>query len=392
MEFELWWLLALPLFFVLGWLAARIDIRHVMRESRKVPKLYMAGLKALLNGQQDLAVQAFEDAARADVDNLELHFVLGSLFRRRGDLDRAVHIHETLARREDLGEALRLRARLALGEDYLQAGLLDRAEAVYTELAEIPETADEANQRLLQIYEQERDWEKSIQAALAFPHQNSLQWCKNVANFHCELAARALVEQRYPQARQHLQEAMAVNRQSVRASVLLGDLEVAEGQDQAAIDAWKRIESQNAAYLSLVADKIIAAYQRLQQEEQGVALLKAWLELYPSLDLLSVVFEAELQKNGVQAAYDLARDQLQRHPTVLGLDKLLQAAALRAEPERRPDIEMVRGLIQAHTRRVARYRCDCCGFKARQFYWRCPACGGWESYPPKRTEEFDLEP
>jgi len=134
------------------------------------------------------------------------------------------------------------------------------------------------------------------------------------------------------------------------------------------------------------------AYRRLGELEQGMQLLRSYLEQYASLDLLDALFQWELQKEGPAAAYQLVRDELRRNPTLLGLDKLLEAALLTAPIEQRTDIELVKGLVHGHTRRVARYRCDACGFKARQFYWRCPACGGWETYPPKRTEEFDLTP
>jgi len=141
-----------------------------------------------------------------------------------------------------------------------------------------------------------------------------------------------------------------------------------------------------------VAERVMDAYRRLGEVEHGLQLLQAWLEHHPSLDLLDEVFQWELEKAGPRAAYELVREELRRNPTLLGLDKLLEAALLTAPPEQRNDIDLVKQLIHGHTRRVARYRCDTCGFKARQFYWRCPACGGWETYPPRRTEEFDLTP
>jgi lipopolysaccharide biosynthesis regulator YciM len=134
------------------------------------------------------------------------------------------------------------------------------------------------------------------------------------------------------------------------------------------------------------------AYGRLGRIEQGHQLLRAWLDKHASLDLLDELFRWELERNGARAAYGMVREELRRNPTLLGLEKLLQAGQLTAPPAMRADIELVRQLIHGHTRKVARYRCDACGFKARQFQWRCPACGGWETYPPRRTEEFDLTP
>lgn len=391
METEFWWLLALPLFFGLGWLAARIDIRQVVRESRALPRSYLNGLNFLLNEQQDKAIDAFIEAVKIDPQTIELHFALGSLFRRRGETDRAIRMHQNLVDREDLSDPQRLEAVAALGQDYLKAGLLDRAEVMFQNLRGTIHN-DAAIGHLLEIYQQEKDWAKAIEVAKAMPDHESVHWRKEVSNFYCELATAALADSRNDAARQYLDDALAINRRCVRASLITGQLLVAEGQDEAAIEAWKRVESQDPLYLSLVAEDLMAAFGRLGRHEQGQTLLRSWLARHPSLDLLDEVFRWELERQGPKAAYDLVREELRRNPTLLGLEKLLEAAAFSAPPEQRADVELVRQLIHGHTRRVARYHCAACGFKARQFQWRCPACGGWETYPPKRSEEFDLVP
>ncbi|GLT23001.1 MULTISPECIES: lipopolysaccharide assembly protein LapB [Zoogloea] len=390
MEFELWWLLAFPLFFALGWLAARIDIKHLVRESRALPRTYLTGLNFLLNEQPDKAIDAFIEAVKIDNQTVELHFALGSLFRRRGETDRAIRMHQNLVDRDDLSDEQRQQALSELGLDFLKAGLLDRAEAIFVKLRGT-RLNDFALKNLLDIYQQEKDWRKAIEIAEALPHEGVL-WEKEVSNFHCELASADIANSRFDEGLASLGRALEMNRKSVRASMLLGDLHAARGDDAAALEAWKKIESQNPVYLALVAERLMDAYRRLGQLEQGMQLLRSFLDQYPSLDLLDALFQWELQKEGPQAAYQLVRDELRRNPTLLGLDKLLEAALLTAPVEQRTDIELVKGLVHGHTRRVARYRCDACGFKARQFYWRCPACGGWETYPPKRTEEFDLSP
>ncbi|WP_326527020.1 lipopolysaccharide assembly protein LapB [Dokdonella sp.] len=390
MEFELWWLLAFPLFFVLGWLAARIDIKHLVKESRALPRTYLTGLNFLLNEQPDKAIDAFIEAVKIDNQTVELHFALGSLFRRRGETDRAIRMHQNLVDRNDLSDEQRQHALSELGLDFLKAGLLDRAEAVFLKLRDT-RLNDFALKNLLDIYQQEKDWRKAIEIAEALPHEGVL-WEKEVSNFHCELASADIANSRFDDALGSITRALEMNRKSVRASMLLGDLHAARGDDQGALDAWKRVESQNPVYLALVAERLMDAYRRLGQLEQGMQLLRSYLEQYASLDLLDALFQWELQKEGPQAAYQLVRDELRRNPTLLGLDKLLEAALLTAPVAQRNDIELVKGLVHGHTRRVARYRCDACGFKARQFYWRCPACGGWETYPPRRTEEFDLSP
>jgi lipopolysaccharide biosynthesis regulator YciM len=156
-----------------------------------------------------------------------------------------------------------------------------------------------------------------------------------------------------------------------------------------AIEAWQRIEQQDPAYLALVAQRLLETYRKLERRTEGIALLRGYLERYPSLDLLDVVYQLVLESEGTEAAYRLVRAELQRNPTLLGLEKLMSARLPLATPEVRPDVELAKTIIQGYTKRLSRYRCDNCGFKARQFYWRCPACGGWETYPPRRSEEFD---
>ncbi|HNH36455.1 MAG TPA: lipopolysaccharide assembly protein LapB [Rhodocyclaceae bacterium] len=391
MGIELWWLLALPAFFVMGWVAARIDIRHVIRESRALPRSYFKGLNFLLNEQPDKAIEAFLEAAKVDPETVELHFALGSLFRRRGETDRAIRMHQNLVDRDGLSENQRLHALSELGQDYLKAGLLDRAEEIFLKLRGTAYD-EEALKCLLEIYQQEKEWGKAISIAEAMPDHADHLWRRKMAQFYCELASGEILHDRGAEARRLLDEALGNHRKCVRAAILQGDLAWNSGDAEAAIESWKRVEGQDPVYLALVAAKLMEAHRKVGRADQGALLLRGYLERHPSLDLLDAVFQAELDSGGPEAAYKLVRDELRRNPTLLGLDKLLEAQILVAPVERRADLELIRNLIHGHTRRVARYRCNECGFKARQFYWRCPACGGWEPFPPKRTEEFDLAP
>jgi len=361
-------------------------------ESRALAALlFFAGLNFLLAEQPDKAIEAFIEATKVDPQTIELHFALGALFRRRGEVDRAIRMHRSLVERDDLKEEQRLQALSELGQDYLKAGLLDRAEELFVRLRGTSRD-EEALHYLLEIYQQEKEWRKAIDIAEHLPDHASHLWQKQIANFYCELAASEINNSRFDEAAEWLERAVAVHRKSVRASLLSGDLHAGRQNWEAAIEAWKRVEQQDPVYLALVAGRLMEAHQRLGRAEQGVTLLRGYLEHYASLDLIDIVFQAVLERDGPEAAHRLVRDELRRNPTLLGLDKLLEAQLLVTPPSSRPDLELMKNLIHAHTRRVARYRCENCGFKARQFYWRCPACGGWETYPPKRTEEFDLAP
>jgi lipopolysaccharide assembly protein B len=390
MEFEYWWLVGFPLFFGLGWLAARIDIRHLVRESRSMPASYFKGLNFLLNEQPDKAIEAFIEVVKVDPETIELHFALGSLFRRRGEYDRAIRMHQNLLERADLSKEQKQVALAELGEDYLKAGILDRAEEVFKELEK---SSPGAKSSLLQIYEAEKDWMRAVEMARSLGSGASEPRARDIAQYLCELAASEAAQSRPDAARGHLEAALEANRQCVRASLLLGDLERNGGDLEKAVAHWKRIESQDPAYLALVAQRLLEAYRELGRAEEGLRLLAGYLERYPSLDLLDTVFQQTLDTLGHEAAYKLVRDELRRNPTLLGLDRLLEAQIIAAaDADRRRDLELIRNLVHSHTRRLARYRCENCGFKARQFHWRCPACAGWETYPPRRTEEFDLTP
>ena len=389
MEIEYWWLLALPLFFGLGWFAARVDIKQLLSESRMLPLSYFKGLNFLLNEQPDKAIEAFIEVVKVDPQTIELHFALGGLFRRRGEVERAIRMHQNLVERPDLAAEQKLTALYELAQDYFKAGLLDRAEELFLKL-EGTTYAEQALRLLLEIYEQEKDWNKAIEIAGKLETVTGRSHQKEIANFRCELALNELMHSRPEAARPHLAQALAHHRLCVRANLLLGDLEIAAKHPQAAIEAWMRIETQNPQYLALVAERIFNAYKQMGKLEEGVNLLRGYLAKYPSLDLLNVVFQGMLESQGTEPAYRLARDELRRMPTLLGLDKLLEAQMLEAPPDRRRDLELVKELVNQHTRSLAMYKCDVCGFRARQYYWHCPGCAEWETYSPRRTEEARL--
>ena len=389
MEFELWWLLGFPLFFILGWLAARIDIKQLISESRSLPLSYFKGLNFLLNEQPDKAIEALIEVVKVEPQTVELHFALGNLFRRRGEVERAIRMHQNLLDRPDLRGEERLHALYELAQDYLKAGLLDRAEEFFAKL-EGTEYEQKGLTFLLEIYEQEKDWNKAINASRRMDEVTGKSSAKDIANYFCELAASEATVSGAQAAQAHLDKALQMNRKCVRANIMRGDLAMSEGDANEAIACWKRVEQQDPAYLSLVAEKILGAYRSLGQSEEGVRLIRGYLSRYPSLDLLNASFEGELELQGPQAASRLVREELGRNPTLLGLDKLLEVQMVDASAERRNDLQLIRNLIHQHTRSLALYRCDACGFKARQFYWHCPACNGWETYPPRRTEEQEV--
>jgi len=386
MEFETWMLLIFPLFFGMGWLAARIDIKELLSESSALPQSYFQGLNFLLNEQQDKAIEAFIEVVKVDPQTVELHFALGSLFRRRGEVDRALRMHHNLLDRADLDDDKRKQAIFELAQDYLKAGILDRAENLFSEL-ENTRYAKQSLEFLLELYQKEHDWIKAISVAQRLTTVSGQSHSKQASFFYCELASEEIEQGNLAGAREQLQQALRVSPDAVRATMMLGDMLLAEGKQQDAIDTWKNIETQDAQYLPLVAERLLNAYRSIDREADGVALLRDYLNKYHSLDLMNVVFDVVLKNEGWAAAYQLVLDEMERNPTLLGLDKLLEARLLEESIDRRSDIELVKDLVHKRTRNLATYRCAHCGFKAHQFYWHCPACQSWDSYSPRRIEE-----
>jgi lipopolysaccharide assembly protein B len=385
MDLDFWWLLVIPVAFALGWIASRYDLKTLLSENANLPRSYFRGLNFLLNEQHDKAIDAFIEVAKLDPETIELHFALGNLFRRRGETDRAIRVHQNLLSRADLPVAERDHALFELGQDFLKAGLLDRAEETFKSL-EAGEYALGAQRALLTIYEIEKDWSKSIATAGEIEKMGGASLAKEVAQFHCELAQEALQRKHPDDARKELELALAANPENVRATILVGDVDAAGGKLDAAIACWRRVETQNAAYLPLVAEKLMKAYADLGRTAEGVGLLVDYVDRYPSNDLLDTAFKHVAELRGLDAAHALARRQMQTSPNVAGMMRLLEAQVATAEEPRRGELELISALVKQRTKNLPRYTCQNCGFRARLFYWQCPGCSSWESYAPRRVE------
>jgi lipopolysaccharide biosynthesis regulator YciM len=386
MEFEPWMLLVFPLFFGMGWWAARLDIKNLLSESTALPQSYFQGLNFLLNEQQDKAIEAFIEVVKIDPHTVELHFALGSLFRRRGEVDRALRMHHNLVDRADLDDDKRQQAIFELAQDYLKAGILDRAESLFGELKNTS-YAKPALEFLLELFQKEHDWLKAISVAEQLSVVSGQSGSKQIAFFYCELAQEEMTDGNLVAARANLRQALKECATSVRATIMLGDMASEAGNVEEAVGLWQGVEAQDAQYLPLVAERLLTAYRSLERETEGILLLRGYLVKYHSIDLLNVVFDGILKFEGSASAYQLVRDEMERNPTLLGLDKLLEARLLDVTMDRRADIELVKNLVHNRTRNLAMYHCSHCGFKARKFYWHCPACQAWNSYAPRRDEE-----
>jgi lipopolysaccharide assembly protein B len=389
MEFETWMLIGIPLFFAMGWITARVDIRQLLSESRTLPRAYFKGLNFLLNEQPDKAIDAFIDIVKMDPETADMHFALGNLFRRRGEIERAIRVHQNLLARPDLPPEQLAQAKYELGMDYLKAGLLDRAEETFNQLVETSYSV-QARRSLLEIFQREKEWTRAIEAARGLQESGAGARQKEIAQFYCELAQDSLVHLQTADALALLDKAVHTDRNNVRATMLTGDAQLVNGDVEGALMTWRRVEQQSVPHVALVAGRLMDGYRKVGRPQEGVNLLRSYLAEASSIDLIEVVFKAVIELDGVDAAKELVVDELRRNPTLLGLDKLLEARLMDAPANIWEELSMVKNLIHGYTQKLARYRCSHCGFKARQFYWQCPGCSQWETYPPRRTEELNV--
>ena len=383
MEFDLSWiLLGLPLAFALGWLASRLDIRQLRIESRRTPKAYFKGLNHLLNEQQDQAIDAFIEAVQHDPDTSELHFALGNLFRRRGEYERAVRVHQHLLARGDLSQAERDRAQHALALDYLKAGLLDRAEEA---LRKLEHTAFEsqAHLALLSIYERSRDWSHAYEIAEKLNHSNQGSFNQRMAHYLCEQAEALQADTDHARMAQLLTQAMAIAPQAPRPRMALAQLQEATGHTAEAYDTLMALTEQIPSAWPLAAAPIARLAMALARAADTVTVLERAYDAHRSLDLLNAVVQLHdhLGHRGSQQWY--AR-HLQHEPSLVAA-----AQWLAQEPATQPELQaLVRRALQRATQPLQRYRCAACGFEASQHFWQCPGCQTWDSYPMRRVEEL----
>ena len=384
MEFDLSWiLLGLPVAFVLGWLASRFDLRQLRDENRRAPKAYFKGLNYLLNEQQDQAIDAFIEAVQNDPDTTELHFALGNLFRRRGEYNRAVRVHEHLLSRGDLGRVDRDRAQHALALDFLKAGLLVHAEDALRRLEGTPFEA-QARVALLAIYERSRDWPQAMAITQKMQAAHQGDFSARQAHFLCEQALAKSAQGDGAGAQALLEQAVQTAPQAARARIELARLKQRAGQSKEALDALLELAETTPTALPLAVPLLVELSTATGQEAKVYDLLRQRYDVMPSLDLLDGIVALEAaQGNGANSREWYVR-HLEHEPSLVAAAKWLNDETLEHE-QFHPQVQ--RALDQA-AKPLTRYRCAACGFEARQHFWQCPGCQTWDSYPARRVEEL----
>lgn len=384
MEFDLTWiLLGLPAAFALGWIASRLDLRQMRIANRQAPRAYFKGLNYLLNEQQDQAIDAFIEAVQNDPDTSELHFALGNLFRRRGEYDRAVRVHEHLLSRADISGADRQRAQHGLALDFLKAGLLDRAEEA---LRKLEGTSYEGQARLarLAIYERSREWPQAAAVAELLNSTGEADFGIRMAHYQCEQARESVQQGDISSAMEILLQSLKKQPNAPRPRILLGQLQLSQGQSRAAYDTLTVLFERNDLAAPLAAASLVKAALACEMSANALAVLHAHYQRQPCIDVLEAITLLDTSATGRPTSQQRYLEHLRQQPSLMAASRWLACE----HPSSHPLPEPVQKALEQATKPLARYRCAACGFEAKEHFWHCPGCQAWDSYPPRRVEEL----
>jgi lipopolysaccharide assembly protein B len=386
MDFDLQWvLLGLPVAFALGWMASRLDLRQWRREQRDSPKAYFKGLNFLLNEQQDKAIDAFIEAVQHDPDTSDLHFALGNLFRRRGEYERAVRVHEHLLKRADLPAAERDRAQHGLAQDYMKAGLFDRAEEAWKAL-EGTAFDTEARLALLTLHERSRDWRAAVEDATKLDRSGSTgSYASRIAHYWCELAQEADGRGQAADADEALRKAREAAPQAARPMVLAGQRARKAGQHAQALEAWRQLVLTHPEAFTLVARDFATSAVEAGEHDKALQELRTLYDKLPSLDLLAAI---NLLDSAPESQRTRVADHLRKHPSLSAARELLRLRTAERGVSEEPDVLSIQSAIGHAAKPLQRYRCAACGFEAQNYFWQCPGCLSWDSYPTQRLEDL----
>lgn len=384
MNATLWLFLLLPVAAWSGWFLARRGRRHDGDRVNELSSSYFRGLNYLLNEQPDKAIEVFLRLAETNRDAVETHLALGNLFRRRGEVERAIRVHQHLVARPNLSDPTKTVALLELGEDYMRAGLLDRAETLFNDLVAMGAHAPSALRHLVAIYQHERDWHKAIEHARQLEAMTGDSEAETIAHYYCELAEQSRRHGAMQETREYLEAAFRSHPDCVRAHLLQGQVLAAAGQLEQARNAYERACGCDVEFVPEVLPHWMDVCRRLGCGEHGEVFLRGLVERYQGISPVLALYGLLRERDGEAIAVEFLTGQLRQRPSVRGLTTLIEATASRAEGDQRNHFLILRDLTRKLLEGQAMYRCSRCGFGAKAHHWQCPSCKSWGSVRPIR--------
>lgn len=384
---DVMWLLILLGGIISAWYLG-FRTRSDSNSKMNLPRDYLVGLNFLLNEEPDKAVDVFIKMLEVDSDTVETHLAVGKLFRRRGEVDRAIRIHQNLIARPQLDKSYKDQALFSLGQDYLSAGVLDRAERVFLELVDIKAFSISALRALLDIYQQEKEWESAIQTAKKLEAIAKMNMQSVIAHYYCEIAEIAFAKGQKEQAAISLNHAYEVDRQCVRASLLQARLEISRQDHRSAVKSLQRVKSQNPAYFSEAIDSLALCYEMLNEEETLIEYLTQVLSEHPHIPVVLILSERIRRWKGDDIAANFVADYVRRYPSIRGLYLYIDLYLANTEGRVRDDLLILQSLIKKLLADKPDYQCSSCGFSGKSMHWQCPGCKQWSAVKPVHSLEI----
>lgn len=370
---------ALPVAAYLGWWLARtIQRKSARKKNRLFSSQYFQGLNYLLNEQPDKAIEVFLELAEVNEDTVETHMALGNLFRRRGEVDRAIRFHQNIIAKERLKPEQRTRALLELGEDYMRAGLLDRAERLFSELIERDAHTPPALRSLLEIYQQEKDWPEALEQAQRLEKITGEHMGDVMAQFCCEMAEEALAQGEREQVRRHLRQARRHHPECVRAPLILARLCEKEENFSAAMDAFEEVAGLDTDYIADIIEPYLSVAQAAGLQDRAREKLEAWRQEYDGISLTLKLTQFIADEQGSDEAGRYLIEALSSKPSVRGLDRLIDLSREGQLPAASSN-DILKAVTSRLLGREPRYRCTHCGFSGLTHHWLCPSCKRWST-------------
>jgi lipopolysaccharide biosynthesis regulator YciM len=362
-----------------GWILAKSTTsRGERKRNRNFSNRYFQGLNYLLDEQPDKAIAVFIEMAEVTADTIETHLALGSLFRRRGEVERAIRVHQNIISKPGLDERQKTRALLELGEDYMRAGLFDRAEALFKELTERESHTPSALRHLLDIYQQEKDWQKALQQAQQLEAVTEEKMGLVMAHFCCEMAEIELAENKPAAARKHLRQARRYFPESIRARFILARIASQQEMFTEALDVYEEIAAMDMEYIHELLPDYLDCAQKADVFPRALASMEKWIEDYDGISLLLSQTDVIRDDQGVASATRYLAEALTLRPSVKGLDRLIELK-LEGGPDTESGDEILRAVAQKLLARQPSYRCTHCGYAGHSHHWQCPSCKHWST-------------
>ncbi|MGH8598930.1 MAG: lipopolysaccharide assembly protein LapB [Gammaproteobacteria bacterium] len=377
--------LLLPIAALSGWIVGRRKVsgRPPRGESRvQMATDYFKGLNYLLHDRPDKAIEVLVKVLEVDTETVETHLALGNLFRRRGEVDRAIRIHQNLVARTTLDVTQRGQALLELALDYMRSGLFDRAENLFLELLDRGLYQPAALRHLIDIYQQEQDWDKALDFSARLEGINGENLSIERAHFLCEQAQQQIDLNNRSEAQDLLERALSADRKCVRASLMSANLAISNREFERAIQALKRIEHQDIDYIGEAIAPLVKCYRALERMDELKAYLERLAALRTGVSPLLAVAELTEKDEGLTAAKRYIVQELKIRPTLKGIDRLIDYTLPNANSESREDLLILKETAVRLIASKASYKCEHCGFSGRSIYWQCPSCKSWNRIKP----------